>query len=210
MGGRPEANHFCRLISSGQRWPVLQTSVCECLSFNFHMQHASREAEAPSRFKSCILFSSSLTDSCFFLLFPLLLVIYPFLSSVNVSTSRLHLLLSLSLNRALIHPHFSHSVSFSITFFSHLSPFTCSFLSLNSLLLPCALPPCLCNSLASLLAPSAMTMKGTMPAAQPKPRSCHSGHWTEDTGMCVVQKNEVHRKHTGRWWCHAYAYKGMC
>lgn len=69
------------------------------------------------------------------------------------------------------------------------------------------------NSLSSLLAPSAMTMKGTMPAAQPKTRSCHSGQWTEHRGICVVLENgttRLWRTDTARWWCHPYAHTGIC
>lgn len=101
---------------------------------------------------------------------------------------------ALSLKAALIHPHLRLSLSISITPFPlplvlsislSLTQF-CSFASPQPFL------PVLCNSLASLLVPSVMTMKGTMPAAQPKPRSCHSVHWTEHTGICVVETNDVH------------------
>lgn len=51
-----------------------------------------------------------------------------------------------------------------------------------------------CNSLVSLLAPSVRTMKGTMPAAQPKARSCHFGHWAKHQHtVCVVQWNDSTR-----------------
>lgn len=82
---------------------------------------------------------------------------------------------------------FNHTFHFfHFSFNSHFSLSLTHFYSLHS---PQPSLPVLCNSLASLLAPSVMTMKGTMPAAQPKPRCCHSGHWTEHGGICVVQKN---------------------
>lgn len=123
-------------------------------------------------------------------------------------------------NSPLIHPH-AHLGFFLITLFPHLL----SRLPLpNSFLHPPPNPPNspqpflpVCrNSFASLLAPSVMTMKGMMSAAQPKPRSCHSGHWTRSAGICIVQKNDIyttvtrtHSKHKrawpGGWRRHAYA-----
>lgn len=44
---------------------------------------------------------------------------------------------------------------------------------------PLSTPPSSVIAFASLLAPSALTMKGTVPAA----RRCHSGRWTKHAGM---------------------------
>ncbi len=60
MGGRLEANHFCRLIGSKQRWPVLQTSVSECPGFDLPIQYSPHEVKT-----QWVIFKSHLQNALF-------------------------------------------------------------------------------------------------------------------------------------------------